>query len=92
MRSLAAGEVAAGTAGGVLEGVCKETQVVSGLMRVKFGVGGRHLRVWSTRRNVGEGAVCGVEVRCAGCRVGGAGQPEWEKASGVDYNRGRRTS
>ena len=73
MRSLAAGEVAAGTAGGVLEGVCKETQVVSGLMRVQFGVGGGGLCVWCVEHEEKCGTGCGVQGRGAACRVQGAG-------------------
>ena len=69
MRSLAAGEVAAGTAGGVLEGVCMETLVVSGLMRVQFGVGGRNLCVWCEEHKEKCGRGCGVQRRGAVCRV-----------------------
>ena len=70
MRSLA-GEVAAGTAGGVLEGVCTETLVVSGLMRVQFGVGGRNLCVWCVEHEEKCGRGCGVQGRGAVCRVQG---------------------
>ena len=61
MRSLAAvGSGSGDTAGGVLEGVCKETLVVSGLMRVQFGVGGRKLCVGCVEREEKCGRGCGV--------------------------------
>ena len=61
MRSLAVlGSRSGDTAGGVLEGVCKEILVVSGLMRVQFGVGGRHLCVWCVEHEEKCGRGCGV--------------------------------
>ena len=44
----------------MLEGVCMETLVVSGLMTVQFGVGGRNLCVWCEEHKEKCGRGCGV--------------------------------
>ena len=63
LRSLAVvGSDSGDTAGGVLQGVCTETLVVSGVMRVQFGVWGEA----SVRVVRGARGEMWERVRCAG--------------------------